>query len=141
MMLRGALLPVLAALCTTPALAQDAVEDARIQLEACTAAVETYSDHDYRACYAAFAEEEDERLNANWRAIMANVGRESELGRVLLDAQRAWLAFRDLACDHFETPEPAGTLDRLQAQACYAEMISQRADELDGIRARYEAEM
>ena len=83
-----------------------------------------------RTCYVDFAQAEDTRLNRNWRAAIEAVGgRESVGGQSLIEAQRAWIAYRDVACDYYTALDNPGTLDRLQAQICYAELVTRRADE------------
>ena len=91
-----------------------------------------------RDCYVDFAAAEDDRLNRAWRDLMTVVGgKTSPEGAALLAEQRAWLAYRDASCKHYVTSSAPGTLDRLQQQICYTEIISQRADAIEELASMY----
>ncbi len=91
-----------------------------------------------RDCYVELAASEDARLNQAWRDLMTVVGgKSSAQGAALLAEQRAWLIYRDAACWHYVSSTPSGTLDRLQQQMCYSEIISQRADYVEELASMY----
>lgn len=80
-------------------------------------------------CYVRLAQREDARLNGNWRLLINAVGgANTAKGKALLAEQKAWLAYRDAACLHLMID--GGTLDRLQSQICYTNLITERADEI-----------
>jgi len=87
------------------------------------------NDLDAKDCYVALAQGEDARLNVNWKRLIEAVGgKGSAKGKALLAEQKAWLGYRDAACFHMALD--GGTLDRLQAQICYTNLITARADEI-----------
>lgn len=90
-------------------------------------------------CYAALAIAEDARLYRNWTALMRAVGGPiKQVGAALQKEQRAWISFRDKACQNYLTAD-SGTLDRLQSQICYTKNISDRADYLGRLAEDYAA--
>ena len=124
-------LPILALAALTlaqPALAEGPTPEAQAELDVC---VEKAGGADLaiKDCYVALANAEDARLNANWeQLIKAAGGKNSDVGAALLNEQRAWIAYKEAACMHYLAR--GGTLDRLQGQLCYTDLITRRADEL-----------
>ena len=111
-----------------------AAED-RAALEACIDASGA-ADLSMKDCYVELANKEDARLNRNWQRLMQAVdGSGTEIGTALLTEQRAWIDYKEAACDHYLVL--GGTLDRLQGQVCYTELITRRADELEQLANFY----
>ncbi|WP_086607448.1 lysozyme inhibitor LprI family protein [Erythrobacter donghaensis] len=118
------------------AVAEGPTPEAEAALDAC---IENtgLSDLAAKDCYVALAVSEDERLNANWaRLIKAIGGKDTDVGKSLLAEQRAWIGYKDVACQHYLVS--GGTLDRLQAQICYTDTISRRADEIEELADFYQ---
>ena len=88
-------------------------------------------------CYAELASKEDARLNLNWLHLIRAVGGpKTEIGSDLREEQRAWLAYKELACRHYLVP--GTTMERLMSQTCFTNIITQRADELEQLAAFYD---
>ena len=111
-------------------------EKAQAEHERCISA-SNGGDLALKDCYVMLANAEDARLNAGWQRLMKIVGGpRSKKGAALVAEQRSWVRFRDASCTHYALE--SGTLDRLQAQMCYADTISRRADEIEQFAAYYE---
>ena len=80
----------------------------------------------------------DAELNAVYKRVRAAVAKMDYGGRpdgkpevdVLRDAQRAWIKFRDLACDMEGIHMRGGTMERLLVSACLEEKTRQRIKDL-----------
>ncbi len=81
----------------------------------------------------------DADLNATYkrvRGILRNTAYDSlrsdgkTEAEALRDAQRAWITYRDLACDMEGIHFRGGTMEHLLVYACLARLTRQRADEL-----------
>lgn len=105
------------------------------QLDTCVEAAGAV-DLQVKDCYVTLAQREDARLNFNWKVLVDAVGGSStQKGKALLAEQKAWLAYRDAACLHLMVD--GGTLDRLQSQICYTNLITERADEIGHFAETY----
>ena len=90
------------------------------------------------ACARIDWEQADARLNAVWRDVMgrlkavdATAGEgEVPVSKLLRDAQRAWIEFRDTACLAESAPMRGGSAERLLFWGCMARMTRQRTQEL-----------
>lgn len=107
-------------------LAEGPTPEAQTALDACVEKT-GLSDLAAKDCFVALAVTEDARLNANWARLIITIGgKGTDVGKSLLAEQRAWIGYKDVACQHFLAA--GGTLDRLQGQICYTDIISHRAD-------------
>lgn len=79
-------------------------------------------------CIDAEIKRQDARLNKAYKAVMADLNPERK--KQLLEAQRAWLKFRDTNCAFYFDPE-GGTIARVQAVDCMMTMTASRAKELE----------
>jgi len=70
---------------------------------------------------------QDVKLNANYKLLGVNLS--SFRKKQLVDAQRAWLSFRDANCAFYADPD-GGTLATVMAQDCLLNMTASRANEL-----------
>lgn len=75
-------------------------------------------------CGAAWVEREDRRLNAAWTILMTKVDADTKAS--LLAEQRAWIAFKDKACEFYVTGDYGQNGQMLDYPACRAEVIAQR---------------
>lgn len=123
---------ILAAAASAPGIPADSGR----QLDACIDAAAAI-DLQVKDCYVALAQREDARLNANWKELLKAVGGTGTAkGKALISEQKAWIAFRDAACLHLAID--GGTLDRVQSQSCYADVITRRANEIGDFARIYE---
>jgi uncharacterized protein YecT (DUF1311 family) len=74
----------------------------------------------------------DDRLNRQWRLVVARLERQGELDRLqrLREAQRAWLVFRDAHCDSLHFPDIGASLDYTQNLWCRTELTIERTEQL-----------
>ena len=79
-------------------------------------------------CIDAEIKRQDVRLNKAYKALVADLNPERK--KQLLEAQRAWLKFRDTNCAFYFDPE-GGTIARVQAVDCLMTMTASRAKELE----------
>ena len=79
-------------------------------------------------CIDAETKRQDARLNKAYKALLADLNPERK--KQLLEAQRAWLKFRDTNCAFYFDPE-GGTIARVQAVDCMMTMTASRAKELE----------
>lgn len=79
-------------------------------------------------CIDAEIKRQDARLNKAYKAVVADLNPERK--KQLLEAQRAWLKFRDTNCAFYFDPE-GGTIARVQAVDCMMTMTASRAKELE----------
>ncbi len=79
-------------------------------------------------CIDAEIKRQDARLNKAYKALVADLTPERK--KQLLEAQRAWLKFRDTNCAFYFDPD-GGTIARVQAVDCLMTMTASRAKELE----------
>ena len=79
-------------------------------------------------CIDAEIKRQDARLNKAYKALVADLNPERK--KQLLEAQRAWLKFRDTNCAFYFDPD-GGTIARVQAVDCMMTMTASRAKELE----------
>lgn len=79
-------------------------------------------------CIHAETERQDDRLNAVYKKLMANL-RKAQQER-LKKAQRLWIQYRDANVEFYGDPE-GGTLARVTAASTFLQMTADRADELE----------
>lgn len=79
-------------------------------------------------CIDAEIKRQDARLNKAYKAVVADLNPERK--KQLLEAQRAWLKFRDTNCAFYYDPD-GGTIARVQAVDCLMTMTASRAKELE----------
>lgn len=82
-------------------------------------------------CIDAEIKRQDARLNKAYKALVADLNPERK--KQLLEAQRAWLKFRDTNCNFYYDPE-GGTIARVQAVDCMMTMTANRATELENLK-------
>ncbi|MGO4812015.1 lysozyme inhibitor LprI family protein [Cupriavidus sp. 2MCAB6] len=78
-------------------------------------------------CIAAETARQDKTLNTIYKRLQQAISPARKPR--LLDAQRAWLKFRDANCD-FQADPDGGTLAGVNASACVMQMTADRAKEL-----------
>jgi uncharacterized protein YecT (DUF1311 family) len=78
-------------------------------------------------CILAETIRQDARLNENYRRLISRLSEERK--KALLEAQRAWIKFRDANCGFYNDPE-GGSIARVTANECVLNATSDRATEL-----------
>src|SRR5688572_27478953 len=66
-------------------------------------------------CILSETSRQDDQLNENYRVLGAKISQKRR--KSLLEAQRAWVKFRDANCDFYDDPD-GGTSARLTAAEC-----------------------
>ena len=79
-------------------------------------------------CITAETQRQDTRLNKAYKGAMAELSPARK--KQLLEAQRAWLKFRDANCVFYNDPD-GGTLARVNANDCMMTATAARAGELE----------
>lgn len=77
------------------------------------------------ACAYREYEQVDAALNAAWKPAKAFADAIGQ-GKTLLTAQRAWLAYRDAACEAHASPFEGGSLQPLIRATCLSEITAER---------------
>lgn len=79
-------------------------------------------------CSQAEKNRQDDQLNKSYKALMAQLTplRQEQL----LQAQRAWIKYRDTNCAFYFDPE-GGTLAQVEASSCFMLSTAERARELE----------
>ncbi|WFE90229.1 lysozyme inhibitor LprI family protein [Roseibium porphyridii] len=119
---------ILAAVLVSPALAEEKVDcsNAMTQLEMTT-------------CANLDWQQADEELNAAYKAAMAKMRETDEFlpedqrgaAETLREAQRAWIPYRDKACDAYGFQARGGTMEPMLVYGCRAQLTEQRTKELE----------
>jgi uncharacterized protein YecT (DUF1311 family) len=78
-------------------------------------------------CISVELKRQDALLNENYRKLIAPLSTKRK--NALLDAQRAWLKFRDTNCDFYYDPD-GGSAARIDANECLLNTTADRAKEL-----------
>jgi uncharacterized protein YecT (DUF1311 family) len=81
-------------------------------------------------CISAELKRQDALLNQNYRKLMASLSTARK--KVLQEAQRAWIKFRDTNCDFYYDPD-GGSAARVDANECLLNATADRANELAGL--------
>ncbi len=82
-------------------------------------------------CITAEFQRQDARLNKAYKAVMT--GLTPERKKQLLEAQRAWLKFRDANCAFYDDPD-GGSMARVSANDCMMTATAGRARELENLK-------
>jgi len=78
-------------------------------------------------CMSAEFSRQDARLNENYKRLMSKLSTKRREG--LLEAQRAWIRFRDANCSFYHDPE-GGSAAHLAGNSCMLNATADRATEL-----------
>ena len=73
---------------------------------------------------------QDVRLNKAYKALSANLPPDRK--KQLLEAQRAWIKFRDANCSFYNDPD-GGSMARVGANDCLMRATTERARELEAL--------
>jgi uncharacterized protein YecT (DUF1311 family) len=78
-------------------------------------------------CMLAETIRQDARLNENYKKLLSKVATDRKTA--LIEAQRAWIRFRDANCGFYANPE-GGSAARMAANECILNATADRAKEL-----------
>ena len=78
-------------------------------------------------CMLAETGRQDARLNENYKRLLSKLGTERK--NALIEAQRAWIRFRDANCGFYADPE-GGSAAAMAANECFLNATADRAKEL-----------
>ena len=78
-------------------------------------------------CMLAETRRQDARLNENYKRLISKLPTVRKTA--LVEAQRAWIKFRDANCGFYADPE-GGSAARVSANECFLNAIADRAKEL-----------
>jgi uncharacterized protein YecT (DUF1311 family) len=78
-------------------------------------------------CMLAETIRQDARLNENYKKLLSKLATERKTA--LIEAQRAWIRFRDANCGFYANPE-GGSAARMAANECILNATADRAKEL-----------
>ena len=78
-------------------------------------------------CILAETRRQDARLNENYKRLISKLATERK--NALVEAQRAWIKFRDANCGFYADPE-GGSAARVTAHECFLNATVDRAKEL-----------
>jgi uncharacterized protein YecT (DUF1311 family) len=81
-------------------------------------------------CMSAETARQDARLNENYKRLMSKVSAKRK--KTLLEAQRAWIKFRDVNCRFYYDPD-GGTAALLAGNGCFLQATADRAKELKNL--------
>ena len=79
-------------------------------------------------CVLAETKQQDARLNENYKRLMSKLSEERK--KALLEAQRAWIRFRDANCTFWDDPA-GGQSAAVTAKECILTTTADRASELE----------
>jgi uncharacterized protein YecT (DUF1311 family) len=79
-------------------------------------------------CILAETKQQDARLNENYKRLMSKLSEERK--KALLEAQRAWIQFRDANCTFWDDPA-GGQSAAVTAKECILTTTADRASELE----------
>lgn len=88
---------------------------------------------DLKECGVAYVSREDAKLNEVWKIAFGVAGPLTKSD--LLDEQRAWISYKEKACNFFYNGEQGREGQVLHIFACKAAVIDQRIKELEAYRA------
>lgn len=80
-----------------------------------------------RECYSSEIENQDRRLNDNYKNYLATLN--ADVKKNFVNAQRLWVKFRDENCEAFASQEAGGTISSVINDSCYLKMTASRADD------------
>jgi uncharacterized protein YecT (DUF1311 family) len=88
------------------------------------------SNASWAVCGSEYVARTDTALNATWKRVYGAA--EGRTKQDLLTAQRAWIAFKETACEFYANGDWGREGEVLQFPACLASVIETRKEELEG---------
>jgi uncharacterized protein YecT (DUF1311 family) len=91
--------------------------------------------HEMNMCARRDHQEADRALNAAYRALTGKI--DARAKALLVEAQRAWIAFRDKECRYEASENEGGSIHPMIVSGCMARLTKQRARELKELSDSY----
>lgn len=88
---------------------------------------------DFGTCGSDWLKREDDKLNTAWKRVYGQAQGQTKTD--LLDAQRAWIAFKDKACSFYANGDWGTDGRAVQYPLCLAGIIAQRTRDIAAIGA------
>ena len=85
---------------------------------------------DLTACYGAAFKAADKELNATYRQIEGRLGDDPDAKKLLVAAERAWIAFRDAECAFSASGAEGGTIYPMTVSSCQTDLTTARTKDL-----------
>lgn len=79
------------------------------------------------SCVLAETTRQDAQLNEQYKKLMSKLS--DERSKALIEAQRAWIRFRDANCGFYNDPQ-GGSAAQLSSHECFLNVIADRVKEL-----------
>lgn len=92
-------------------------------------------------CAAKAFEAADRELNADFRDIQRRLGKDADTKRLLVEAQRAWILFRDAECTFQTSGAAQGSIFPLVFANCKTALTNDRVRQLRAYLACEEGDM
>lgn len=87
---------------------------------------------DLNACAGAIFKQADTELNAAYRQITARLAQNGAARRALVEAQRAWIGFRDAECNFATIGTEGGSARPMLSFGCAEDLTRRRIADLRG---------
>ena len=93
-----------------------------------------YSQQAMTRCAGDAFERADKALNAEWAKVVAAYKGDKDAEKLMLEAQRAWLKYRDAHCELAAFDSKGGSIWPMLVSGCRADLTRQRTRELVAMR-------
>jgi uncharacterized protein YecT (DUF1311 family) len=91
--------------------------------------------HEMNMCAHRDYQVADRRLNAAYRALTGKI--DARAKTLLVEAQRAWISFRDKECKYEASENEGGSIYPMMVSGCMARLTNQRTKELKELSDQY----
>lgn len=96
---------------------------------------------DMTACYADAFKAADKALNATYRKIEGRLGDNPDARKLLVAAERAWIAFRDAECAFSASGVEGGSIHPMMVSICMTDLTTARTRQLTAFLHCQEGDM
>ncbi|MBL3524345.1 DUF1311 domain-containing protein [Serratia plymuthica] len=117
---------ILSAFFSTSALAANKPESTCLQT--------AQSQAELNDCAAQTYKNADGEMNAAYKKVMDTLKKSPEKSKSLLQAQRAWLKFRDADCAFLSSNSAGGSINAMNNALCLSERTTERTNSLNKIK-------
>ncbi len=93
------------------------------------------------ACAGAARDKADAALNGVYKQIVARLKDDSGKTKKLVEAEKAWIAFRDAECTFANSDTEGGTIHSMEVTLCEEKLTKARTQDLQGYLACGEGDM
>ncbi|MEN4909956.1 lysozyme inhibitor LprI family protein [Rahnella bonaserana] len=85
-------------------------------------------------CAAQSYKNADREMNTAYKKVMDTLKSSPEKSKALLQAQRAWLKFRDADCAFLNSNSVGGSINAMNGALCLSELTTERTNSLNKIK-------